>query len=65
MKETVLTSTLSLFINSPAQGPMGANGSKVQKGSGKYTKIENMYPFLFGSYILVPSSILWMMDQEE
>lgn len=44
---------------------MGASGSKVQKGSGKYTKIENMHPFLFGSYIHVPSSILWMMDQEE
>lgn len=32
MKETVLTSTLSLFINSPAHCPVGTSSSKVQKG---------------------------------
>lgn len=32
MKETVLISTLSLFINSPAHCPMGTSSSKVQKG---------------------------------
>ena len=32
MKETALTSTLSLFINSPAHCPMGTSSSKVQKG---------------------------------
>ena len=65
MKETVLISTLSLFINSPAHCPMGTSSSKVQKGFWKQTKIENRHQSLCGTYILMPSNILWMMDQEE